>query len=104
MLGNKSKKIPKKEKCSEENMQTLKSWIQKLEQTTNSVSSRLKAVESRISIMTDDSKNDYVKSMLMKKKMVKDENNDEKYKEIIKNIQNDNISCQEKIEILKNIS
>ncbi|DAC71658.1 MAG TPA: hypothetical protein DSN98_09275 [Thermoplasmata archaeon] len=34
---------------SEENLQTLRSWIRKIEQTTSSVSSRLSAVEKRLS-------------------------------------------------------
>jgi hypothetical protein len=38
----------------EENLQTLRSWIRKIEQTTTSVSSRLSAVEKRLSVGMSD--------------------------------------------------
>jgi hypothetical protein len=43
------KKAIRQGSASEENLQTLRSWIQKIEQTTTSVSSRLSAVEKRLS-------------------------------------------------------
>jgi archaellum component FlaC len=52
MLVNKNKTKKKKEKntiASEDTIQSFRSWIRKLEQTTNSLSSRLSAVEKRIS-------------------------------------------------------
>jgi len=61
MLINKNKnKISKKKTeknhyVSEENIQSFRNWIRKIEQTTNSVSSRLSAVEKRISRKTDES-------------------------------------------------
>ena len=57
MLVNKEKKKDKaktkQKKTSEiyeENIQSMRSWVRKIEQTTNSVSSRLSAVEKRLSI------------------------------------------------------
>jgi len=48
MLANKTKKAKNKQKKStdnsEENLQSMRSWVRKIEQTTNSVSSRLSAV------------------------------------------------------------
>jgi len=61
MLVNKNKtraskkKIEKDPYTSEEDIQSFRNWIRKIEQTTNSVSSRLSAVEKRISRKTDDS-------------------------------------------------
>ena len=61
MLINKNKDTINKKKTerdrytSEENIQSFRNWIRKIEQTTNSVSSRLSAVEKRISRKTDDS-------------------------------------------------
>jgi len=60
MLVKKNKNIPSKKKMerdnytSEDNIQAFRNWIRKIEQTTNSVSSRLSAVEKRISRKTDD--------------------------------------------------
>jgi len=51
MLVNKNKAKKKKDTItSEDTIQSFRSWIRKLEQTTNSISSRLSAVEKRISI------------------------------------------------------
>jgi len=54
MLANKTKKAKNKQKKStdnsEENLQSMRSWVRKIEQTTNSVSSRLSAVEKRLSV------------------------------------------------------
>lgn len=62
MLVNKEKTTKKKQKKStdnsEENLQSMKSWVRKIEQTTNSVSSRLSAVEKRISARKADSSDD----------------------------------------------
>ncbi|PNX53367.1 MAG: hypothetical protein BV458_04820 [Thermoplasmata archaeon M9B2D] len=44
-----SKKVSLEGSPAEENLQSLRSWIQKIEQTTTSVSSRLSAVEKRLS-------------------------------------------------------
>ncbi len=61
MLVNKNKtrvskkNIDKDNYTSEENIQSFRNWLRKIEQTTNSVSSRLSAVEKRISRKTDDS-------------------------------------------------
>jgi len=57
---NKSKKqINDNERKSSDNIQSMRSWIRKIEQSTNSVSSRLSAVEKRISNRTNNnSKND----------------------------------------------
>ncbi|MDH7516821.1 MAG: hypothetical protein QHH19_00480 [Candidatus Thermoplasmatota archaeon] len=58
LLVNKNKtknRIEKDSYSSEENIQSFRNWIRKIEQTTNSISSRLSAVEKRISRKTDDS-------------------------------------------------
>jgi len=52
------KKKKKKDISSEDNVQSMRSWIRKIEQTTSSVSSRLSAVEKRISRRNLDSPND----------------------------------------------
>jgi len=44
-----SKKVSLEGSTADENLQSLRSWIQKIEQTTTSVSSRLSAVEKRLS-------------------------------------------------------
>ncbi len=50
MLNNKQKKTDKNTKQEfNVNLQSMRSWIRKVEQSTNSVSSRLSAVEKRIS-------------------------------------------------------
>lgn len=58
MLANKTKKAKNKKKKStdnsEENLQSMRSWVRKIEQTTNSVSSRLSAVEKRLSVRKGD--------------------------------------------------
>ena len=58
MLVNKNKTSKKKQKKSsddyEENLQSMRSWVRKIEQSTNSVSSRLSAVEKRLSVRNTD--------------------------------------------------
>ena len=54
MLVNKDKEKTSKSKSrkdvfSKENIESMRSWIRKIEQTTNSISSRLSAVEKRVS-------------------------------------------------------
>ena len=52
MLVNKNKERKnkmQKESCSDESIQSMQSWVRKIEQTTHSVSSRLAAVEKRLS-------------------------------------------------------
>ena len=44
-----TKKKTKKDSSTQDNIQSMRSWVRKIEQTTNSVSSRLAAVEKRIS-------------------------------------------------------
>ncbi|MCX6664527.1 MAG: hypothetical protein NT038_00480 [Euryarchaeota archaeon] len=47
---NKEKKNKmQKDSCSDESIQSMQSWVRKIEQTTHSVSSRLAAVEKRLS-------------------------------------------------------
>ena len=70
MLVNKnksktSKKKTKKDTSSQDNVQSMRSWIRKIEQSTNSVSSRLSAVEKRISRKSVDSSNDSIQSNLL---------------------------------------
>lgn len=48
MLVNKNKTINKRKNDKNENIESVRSWIRKIEQTTNSISSRLAAVEKRI--------------------------------------------------------
>jgi len=61
MLVNKNKnekaksKQKKPSEIYEENIQSMRSWVRKIEQTTNSVSSRLSAVEKRLSVKKNDS-------------------------------------------------
>ena len=43
-----TKKKTKKDTSSQDNIQSMRSWIRKIEQTTSSVSSRLSAVEKRL--------------------------------------------------------
>jgi len=61
MLVNKNKTSKKKQKKSsddyEENLQSMRSWVRKIEQSTNSVSSRLSAVEKRLSVRNNDASN-----------------------------------------------
>jgi len=52
MLVHKNKERKNKmqdESCSDESIQSMQSWVRKIEQTTHSVSSRLAAVEKRLS-------------------------------------------------------
>ena len=70
MLVNKhkpktSKKKTKKNTSSQDNVQSMRSWIRKIEQSTNSVSSRLSAVEKRISQRSMSSSNDSIQSNLL---------------------------------------
>ncbi len=70
MLVNKNKskttkKKTKKNTPSQDNVQSMRSWIRKIEQSTNSVSSRLSAVEKRISRRSIDSSNDSIQSNLL---------------------------------------
>jgi len=61
MLVNKNKnqkaktKQKKPSEIYEENIQSMRSWVRKIEQTTNSVSSRLSAVEKRLSVRKNES-------------------------------------------------
>jgi hypothetical protein len=62
MLTNKKdKEIKKKKKkdpdADEDNIQSMRSWVRKIEQSANSISSRLSAVEKRISRGTDPDNN-----------------------------------------------
>jgi len=52
-----TKKKTKKDTSTQDNIQSVRSWVRKIEQTTNSVSSRLAAVEKRISKRNMDSSN-----------------------------------------------
>ena len=45
----KKKMLKKEDVVSEDNIQSLRSWVRKIEQSTMSVSSRLSAVEKRLS-------------------------------------------------------
>ena len=64
MLANKRKTNTRKKKAlrdktpSEDTVQSFRSWIRKLEQTANSLSSRLSAVEKRLSRRKPDSSAD----------------------------------------------
>ena len=54
LANNKKNKDNKKKKKSdlvvyEDNIQSMRSWVRKIEQSANSISSRLSAVEKRIS-------------------------------------------------------
>ncbi len=49
------KKKTKKDTSNQDNIQSMRSWVRKIEQSTNSVSSRLAAVEKRISKRNMDS-------------------------------------------------
>jgi len=52
---NKTKKDSSKyTKNISDNIQSMRSWVRKIEQSTNSISSRLSAVEKRISVKTND--------------------------------------------------
>ena len=71
MLVNKEKKKDKaktkQKKTSEiyeENIQSMRSWVRKIEQTTNSVSSRLSAVEKRLSVRSINSKNNSTNTLM----------------------------------------
>ena len=50
-----TKKKTKKDSSTQDNIQSMRSWVRKIEQSTNSVSSRLAAVEKRISKRNMDS-------------------------------------------------
>lgn len=67
MLANKTKKVKNKQKKStedsEDNIQSMRSWVRKIEQTTNSVSSRLSAVEKRLSVRRNDPSDDPISGM-----------------------------------------
>ena len=67
MLVNKHKPKTSKKKTmsSQGNIQSMRSWIRKIEQSTNSVSSRLSAVEKRISRRSMGSSNDLIQSNLL---------------------------------------
>lgn len=52
MLTNKKKTV-KEKKSNDENVQAIRSWVRNIEQSTNSLSSRLNAIEKRISLGLD---------------------------------------------------
>jgi hypothetical protein len=58
-----NKKVIPEGSSSGENLQSLDSWIRKIEQSTTSVSSRLSAVEKRLSIGTIESENVHLVTM-----------------------------------------
>ena len=58
-----NKKVIPEDSSSGENLQSLGSWIRKIEQSTTSVSSRLSAVEKRLSIGTIESENVHLVTM-----------------------------------------
>ena len=60
-----SKKKTKKDTSNQDNIQSMRSWVRKIEQTTNSVSSRLAAVEKRISRRNLESSNDLIQRNLL---------------------------------------
>jgi len=68
---NKPKSKTKKTSEEEENLQSMRSWIRKIEQTTNSVSSRLLAVEKRLSIRKTNSTDNSETSFSIKKPIQK---------------------------------
>ncbi len=70
MLVNKhkpktTKKKTKKDTSSQDNIQSMRSWVRKIEQMTNSVSSRLSAVEKRISRRNLESPSDPIQKTML---------------------------------------
>jgi hypothetical protein len=68
LVRKKKEKVRKKKEITEgsakgENLQTIRSWIRTIEQTTTSVSSRLSAVENRLSGAMKEPENGILKAM-----------------------------------------
>jgi len=60
-----TKKKTKKDASSQDNIQSMRSWVRKIEQMTNSVSSRLSAVEKRISRRNLESPSDPIQKAML---------------------------------------
>ena len=98
-----TKNKTKKDASAQDNIQSMRSWVRKIEQTTNSVSSRLAAVEKRISRRSVDSSNDSIQSNLLEGPIerifadLKDEKNNKDLDEVSKILDSEFSIMQEEI-------
>jgi len=69
MLTNKKKTV-KNSKSNDDNIQAMRSWVRNIEQTTNSIGSRLAAVEKRISLGKNNQSNISIPSFKIVEKTI----------------------------------
>jgi len=98
-----TKKKTKKDTHTQDNIQSMRSWVRKIEQTTNSVSSRLAAVEKRISKRNIDSSNNSLPATMMEGPIekiftdLKDEKNNKDLVEVSKILDSEFSIMQEEL-------